>query len=96
VTDSVVARRISGLKELRSEVGQLQKICQVLNNEVAEMSQTIASRPCSTMARARGTDPALAASLARKGPRVRWDPNVLELAKQAKANSKGMIPPSVI
>jgi hypothetical protein len=48
------------------------------------------------LARGRTTDPGLAAALSRKGPRVRWDPNVLEMAKQAKANSKGMISPSVI
>jgi hypothetical protein len=95
VSDAVVARRITGLRELRTEVTQLQKRCKVLNNEVTTISQTMNSqvRPQSTMQRARWGAAPLRSPPRRMEPpdargalpRVNWAPEVLELAKRLQA-----------
>jgi hypothetical protein len=87
VSDAVVARRISGLRELRTEVSQLQHRCKLLNSEVAIIAQSVNDpRPQSMLLRDRPrTGPPLPSSVSLDGRRrahVRWAPEVLDLAKR--------------
>jgi hypothetical protein len=85
VSDAVVARRISGLRELRTEVTQLQKRCRVLNQEVATIAETVnQSRPQSMLIRARPREGGDFHGPGRGPPRVTWAPEVLDLAKRLR------------
>lgn len=95
ITDSIVAQKLNGIQQLRTEVNQLTIRCNKLSDEVNLFSKMVKSRPRSVITKSR---PIRVSSVLKKGnpikkpaphteqaPRVTWDPNVIKLRGNLKS-----------
>lgn len=106
ITDSLVAQKLNGIQQLRTEVNQITKRCNKLSDEVNFFSQLVKSRPHSSITKSRRVrissnllkkrETAKPALHSEPAPRVSWDPNVIKLRGILKSRTISENEPSNI